>query len=93
VRHGAPSVSLHLVSGLGPGAKSCLRKRRARRNPDGLVLFIGTMLATGAERGARERIHPQGGDVVRSSTPELGTLVNEVVFCDQAEHRPSGRDL
>ncbi len=51
----------------------------------GLSYSSGPCSQPGPSAAPRERIHPQGGDVVRISTPELGTLVNEVVFCDQAE--------
>jgi fumarylacetoacetate (FAA) hydrolase family protein len=56
------------------------------RYPDGLVLFIGTMFAPVADRGAPgSGFTHKVGDVVRISAPELGALVNEVVTCDAAE--------
>lgn len=54
--------------------------------PDGALLFIGTMFAPVADRGAPgSGFTHKTGDVVRIGAPELGTLVNEVVTCDQAE--------
>ena len=54
--------------------------------PDGLLLFVGTMFAPVADRGAPgSGFTHQTGDVVRIGAPELGTLVNEVVPCDRAE--------
>ncbi len=52
--------------------------------PDGFVLFLGTMFAP-----TDDRDHPGGGfthkigDVVRISTPGLGTLINRVDRCDR----------
>jgi fumarylacetoacetate (FAA) hydrolase family protein len=54
--------------------------------PDGLLLFIGTMFAPVDDRGAPgSGFTHRAGDVVRISAPEIGTLANEVVTCDQAE--------
>src|SRR6266487_3692335 len=54
--------------------------------PDGLLLFIGTMFAPVADRGAPgSGFTHKIGDVVSIRAPEIGTLVNEVVTCDQAE--------
>jgi len=54
--------------------------------PDGFVLFVGTMFAPVADRGAPgSGFTHKTGDVVRISAPELGSLVNEVVPCDRAE--------
>lgn len=54
--------------------------------PDGLLLFVGTMFAPTADRGAPgSGFTHKTGDVVRIAAPELGALVNEVVTCDQAE--------
>jgi fumarylacetoacetate (FAA) hydrolase family protein len=59
---------------------------RHHQYPDGLVLFIGTMFAPVDDRGAPgSGFTHKVGDVVRISAPELGALVNEVAFCDQAE--------
>jgi fumarylacetoacetate (FAA) hydrolase family protein len=59
---------------------------RYHQYPDGLVLFIGTMFAPVADRGAPgSGFTHTVGDVVRIAAPELGALVNEVVTCDQAE--------
>jgi fumarylacetoacetate (FAA) hydrolase family protein len=59
---------------------------RHHQYPDGFVLFIGTMFAPVDDRGAPgSGFTHKVGDVVRISAPELGSLVNEVVFCDQAE--------
>jgi len=59
---------------------------RTHQYPDGFVLFVGTMFAPVADRrGAGSGFTHEPGDVVRISAPELGSLVNEVVPCDQAE--------
>jgi fumarylacetoacetate (FAA) hydrolase family protein len=56
------------------------------RYPDGLVLFIGTMFAPVADRGAPgSGFTHKSGDVVSIAAPEIGRLVNEVVACDEAE--------
>lgn len=56
------------------------------RYPDGLVLFIGTMFAPVADRGAPgSGFTHKWGDVVSIASPEIGRLVNEVVACDAAE--------
>ena len=56
------------------------------RYPDGLVLFIGTMFAPVADRGAPgSGFTHKWGDVVSIAAPEIGRLVNEVVACDVAE--------
>jgi fumarylacetoacetate (FAA) hydrolase family protein len=56
------------------------------RYPDGLVLFIGTMFAPTADRGAPgSGFTHKSGDVVSIASPEIGRLVNEVVACDEAE--------
>jgi fumarylacetoacetate (FAA) hydrolase family protein len=56
------------------------------RYPDGLVLFIGTMFAPVADRGAPgSGFTHKSGDVVSIAAPEIGRLVNEVVACDAAE--------
>jgi fumarylacetoacetate (FAA) hydrolase family protein len=60
--------------------------RRYHRYPDGLVLFIGTMFAPVADRGAPgSGFTHKWGDVVSIRSPEIGRLVNEVVACDVAE--------
>ncbi len=59
---------------------------RTHQYPDGFVLFVGTMFAPVADRGAPgSGFTHKAGDVVSISAPELGSLVNEVVPCDQAE--------
>lgn len=59
---------------------------RFHQYPDGLVLFIGTMFTPLDDRGAPgSGFTHKPGDVVSIRAPELGTLVNEVVPCDQAE--------
>jgi len=59
---------------------------RHHRYPDGLVLFIGTMFAPTADRGAPgSGFTHKTGDVVSIAAPEIGRLVNEVVACDAAE--------
>ena len=53
--------------------------------PDGLVVYLGTMFAPVADRGAVGKgfTHKQG-DMVEISTPLLGTLRNRVVYTDKA---------
>lgn len=59
---------------------------RAHQYPDGFILFVGTMFAPVDDRGAPgSGFTHKIGDVVSISAPELGTLVNEVATCDQAE--------
>jgi fumarylacetoacetate (FAA) hydrolase family protein len=56
------------------------------RYPDGLVLFIGTMFAPVADRGAPgSGFTHKAGDNVSIYSPQIGRLVNEVVACDAAE--------
>ena len=51
--------------------------------PDGMVLFLGTMFAPTEDRGeAGGGFTHKVGDVVRISTPKLGTLVNRVNHCE-----------
>ncbi|HEX6704942.1 MAG TPA: fumarylacetoacetate hydrolase family protein [Albitalea sp.] len=53
--------------------------------PDGLMLFLGTMFAPTQDRhGPGQGFTHVVGDVVRISTPALGTLVNRVVTSDKA---------
>jgi fumarylacetoacetate (FAA) hydrolase family protein len=59
---------------------------RHHQYPDGLVLFIGTMFTPVEDRGAPgSGFTHKVGDVVRISSPDVGTLINEVVHTDQAE--------
>jgi fumarylacetoacetate (FAA) hydrolase family protein len=59
---------------------------RYHQYPDGVVLFIGTMFTPLDDRGAPgSGFTHKVGDVVRIAAPEIGTLVNEVVHCDEAE--------
>jgi fumarylacetoacetate (FAA) hydrolase family protein len=59
---------------------------RFHQYPDGLLLFIGTMFAPVDDRGAPgSGFTHKVGDIVSIAAPALGTLVNEVVTCDQAE--------
>jgi fumarylacetoacetate (FAA) hydrolase family protein len=58
---------------------------RDHQFPDGFALFLGTMFAPVEDRDVAGRgFTHKVGDVVRVSTPRLGTLVNRVVHCDQA---------
>jgi fumarylacetoacetate (FAA) hydrolase family protein len=53
--------------------------------PDGLMLFLGTMFVpTKDRRGPGEGFTHLEGDVVRVSSPRLGSLVNEVTTSDKA---------
>jgi fumarylacetoacetate (FAA) hydrolase family protein len=59
---------------------------RHHQYPDGLVLFIGTMFAPTVDRGAPgSGFTHRVGDVVRITAPDVGSLVNEVVTCEEAE--------
>jgi len=59
---------------------------RTHQYPDGFILFVGTMFAPVDDRGAPgSGFTHKVGDTVSISAPELGTLINEVVTCDQAE--------
>jgi fumarylacetoacetate (FAA) hydrolase family protein len=53
--------------------------------PDGMVLFLGTLFAPVQDRDAPGAgfTHKEG-DIVRISTPKLGTLENRVTTCDNA---------
>jgi fumarylacetoacetate (FAA) hydrolase family protein len=53
--------------------------------PDGFVLFMGTMFAPTKDRDTvGQGFTHKPGDIVRISSPKLGTLENRVVHCDQA---------
>ncbi len=53
--------------------------------PDGFMLFLGTMFAPTQDRSQKgSGFTHKPGDVVRISTPLLGTLSNTVVYSDQA---------
>jgi len=59
---------------------------RYHQYPDGLVLFIGTMFTPLDDRGEKgSGFTHKVGDVVSIASPEIGTLINEVVHCDSAE--------
>ena len=54
--------------------------------PDGMMLFLGTMFAPTQDRhGPGQGFTHVVGDVVSISTPQLGTLVNQVTTSDQAQ--------
>ena len=53
--------------------------------PDGMMLFLGTMFAPTQDRhGPGQGFTHVVGDVVSISTPQLGTLTNQVTTSDQA---------
>ncbi|WP_028808841.1 fumarylacetoacetate hydrolase family protein [Streptomyces canus] len=53
--------------------------------PDGFVLFTGTLFApTEDRRTPGEGFSHEYGDIVRISSPQLGTLVNTVITSEQA---------
>ena len=57
---------------------------RNHQYPDGFMLFLGTMFAPTQDRhGPGLGFTHVVGDVVRVSTPTLGTLVNRVNHCDR----------
>ena len=59
---------------------------RYHQYPDGVVLYIGTMFTPLDDRGAPgSGFTHKVGDVVKIAAPEIGTLVNEVVHCHEAE--------
>ena len=59
---------------------------RFHQYPDGVVLYIGTMFTPLDDRGAPgSGFTHKVGDIVRIAAPEIGTLVNEVVHCHEAE--------
>ncbi|HUF91378.1 MAG TPA: fumarylacetoacetate hydrolase family protein, partial [Candidatus Limnocylindria bacterium] len=59
---------------------------RTHQYPDGVVLYIGTMFTPLEDRGEiGSGFTHKVGDVVTISAPEIGTLVNEVVHCQDAE--------
>jgi len=61
-------------------------RSRYHHYPDGVVLFVGTMFTPLDDRGAPgSGFTHQVGDVVSIAAPEIGTLKNEVVHCDEAE--------
>ena len=61
-------------------------RSRYHHYPDGVVLFIGTMFTPLDDRGAPgSGFTHKVGDVVSIAAPEIGTLKNEVVHCDEAE--------
>jgi fumarylacetoacetate (FAA) hydrolase family protein len=54
--------------------------------PDGFVLYLGTMFAPVKDRDARgQGFTHKVGDVVTIASPKLGSLVNRVVTCGDAE--------
>ncbi len=54
--------------------------------PDGAVLFLGTMFAPTADRGAAGKGFTHAiGDIVTIATPKLGRLVNRIATADACE--------
>jgi fumarylacetoacetate (FAA) hydrolase family protein len=54
--------------------------------PDGAVLFLGTMFAPTADRGATGKGFTHAtGDIVTIATPQLGRLVNRIATADACE--------
>src|SRR5438034_8241866 len=61
-------------------------RSRYHHYPDGVVLFVGTMFTPLDDRGAPgSGFTHKVGDVVSIAAPEIGTLRNEVVHCDEAD--------
>ncbi|TAD91153.1 MAG: fumarylacetoacetate hydrolase [Alphaproteobacteria bacterium] len=81
--HGASSMARISRDPLDLAAQ-CLGP--SHQYPDGVLLFLGTMFAPTQDRGeVGKGFTHQIGDVVSIATPSLGTLVNRVTTCDQAE--------
>ena len=58
---------------------------RHHQYPDGFVMFMGTMFAPSADRGAPGHgFTHKAGDMVRISSPRLGVLENQVVASEDA---------
>lgn len=58
---------------------------KAHQYPDGFALYLGTMFAPIADRDAPGKgFTHKPGDVVRVSTPRLGSLINKVTSCEDA---------
>lgn len=58
---------------------------RNHQYPDGLVLYTGTMFAPTDDRGAKgSGFTHKVGDIVRVSSPKLGTLINRVNLTTKA---------
>jgi fumarylacetoacetate (FAA) hydrolase family protein len=58
----------------------------SHRYPDGMMLFLGTMFAPTADRGAPgQGFTHVVGDIVTVHTPKLGALVNRVNHADETE--------
>ena len=59
---------------------------RHHQYPDGMMLFLGTMFSPSKDRGAPGRgFTHHVGDVVTIASPQLGSLVNRVDYCDEIE--------
>lgn len=59
---------------------------RHHQYPDGLMLFLGTMFSPSKDRGAPGRgFTHHVGDIVTIGSPQLGSLVNRVDYCDEIE--------
>jgi fumarylacetoacetate (FAA) hydrolase family protein len=53
--------------------------------PDGAVLFLGTLFAPIEDRDEKGKgFTHKIGDIVTVAAPELGTLRNQMVYCDEA---------
>ncbi|MDB5707605.1 MAG: fumarylacetoacetate hydrolase [Sphingomonas bacterium] len=58
---------------------------KSHQYPDGFALFLGTMFAPGEDRDEPGRgFTHKIGDLVKVSTPRLGTLTNKVCHCEDA---------
>jgi len=63
----------------------CRQTRSEHQYPDGFCLFLGTLFAPTQDRDEPGRgFTHKVGDMVRVSTPRLGTLENRVVFSKNA---------
>ncbi|MDP4301483.1 fumarylacetoacetate hydrolase family protein [Leptothrix discophora] len=88
--HGADAFVLNGKSSMDQISRDPLdlvgqTRGRDHQYPDGFALFLGTLFAPVADRGAPGQgftHHP--GDRVRIASPALGALENRVVFCHEA---------
>jgi fumarylacetoacetate (FAA) hydrolase family protein len=84
--HGQDGFTLHDCSPMSHISRDPLdliaQLFRSHQYPDGAVLMLGTLFAPVVDRDEKGLgFTHKPGDIVEISAPELGTLVNEVQFC------------